>query len=216
VEEDEEELQRQAELLLGSCVETEEGYSIPAAVLTKSPRPVATRAIKKLAPGALSVHLEQIMLLCEENDPSAQIDIPDGTVRRVYEDILFTSGDMSIPDAVPLCEGLQNWGGWQIICLPAVCPPKAYVDRTQFYLREECYAIRSRREGDKLRLGKRPLKTLKKLMVEERVPRHLRSLVPVLEDCCGQTVAAGGFGPHREFLAQPGTHCLKIIIRKGE
>jgi len=216
VEEDEGELQRQAELLLDLCVETEEGYSIPATVLAEASRPVALRAIKRLAPGAMSVHLEQIMSLCRGSDPSAQIDIPGGIIRRVYDGLLFTTEDTPAPDAAPLREGTQNWGGWQITCVPAVCPPKAYVDRTEFYLREEAYTIRSRREGDELRLGKRPLKTLKKLMVEERVPRHVRKLVPVLENHAGTAAAAGGFGPHREFLAQPGTHCLKIIIRKGE
>jgi tRNA(Ile)-lysidine synthase len=216
VEEDERELQRQAELLLDSCVEREEGCSIPVSVLNNAPRPVALRAVKSLTTGAMSVHLEQILLLCEGKDPSAQIDIPGGRVCRVYDDLLFTTDDMPIPDAVPLHEGTQRWGRWEITCLPALCPPKAYVDRTEFYLRDEVYAIRSRREGDELRLGKRPLKTLKKLMVEERVPRHLRKFVPVLENHAGTAAAAGGFGPHCEFLAQPGTQCLKIIIRKGE
>jgi len=177
---------------------------------------VALRALSLLAPEARSVHLESMLALCEGDDPSASLNIPGGTVRRVYDGLLFTTEDTPAPDAAPLREGAQNWGGWQITCVPAVCPPKAYVDRTEFYLRDEAYTIRSRREGDELRLGKRPLKTLKKLMVEERVPRHVRKLVPVLEDYEGTAAAAGGFGPHREFLAQPGTHCLKIIIRKGE
>lgn len=216
VEEDERELQRQAELLLASCVETKEGCSISVTFLSQAPRCVALRAIKKLAPGTNSVHLEQIMLLCKGSDPSAQLDIPGGCVRRVYDDILFTTEYEAVPGDAELREGVQYWGDWEITCLPAVCPPKAYVDRTEFYLQNGGYTIRSRHEGDELRLGKRPLKTLKKLMVEERIPRHLRAFIPVLVDDRGQVAAAGGFGPHRELLALPGTHCLKIIIRKGE
>ena len=216
VEEDERELQRQAELLLKLCVESEEGCSISASVLNEAPRPVAVRAVKRLAPAAQAVHLEAIMALCGSGNPSAQIDVPGGRVRRVYGSLLFSCRERPVPREVPLREGEQCWGDWKIICTPAVCPAKAYVDRGCFYVREDEYVIRSRREGDALRLGKRPLKTLKKLMVEERVPCHLRPFVPVLEDSGGQAAAAGGFGPHRESLARPGDRCLNIIIQKGE
>ena len=214
--EDERELQRQAELLLECCAETEDGISVPAAVLVSAPRAVALRAVKQLAPAAQSVHLEGILALCRGTDPSAELDIPGGCVRRVYDILLFGAESVASPQPMPILEGTQNWGSWEIICTPAVCPPKAYVDRTRFYLRSGDYTVRSRREGDELRLGKRPLKSLKKLMVEEKVPRYLRHTVPVLEDKDGMVAAAGGFGPHFEALAQPGTQCSYIIIRKGE
>lgn len=214
--EDETELGRQAELLLAACVETEEGTSIPVSALTGAPRPIALRALKKLAPEARSVHLEGLLALCRSDVPSAKLDIPGGAVRRVYEDLLFTADPTQIPRPEALREGTQVWGGWRITCTPAVCPPKAYVDPTRFYLRSGPYLIRSRQEGDLLRLGSRPRKTIKKLMIEARVPRHLRSSVPVLADSAGQAAAAGGLGPHRETLAQPGTPCLQITIEKGE
>lgn len=214
--EDERELQRQAELLLECCTETEGGISVPIAVLVSAPRAVALRAVKQLVPAAQAVHLEGILALCHGTDPSAELDIPGGCVRRVYDDLLFGAESAAFPQPMPIREGTQNWGGWEIICTPAVCPMKAYVDRSRFYLRCGAYTVRSRKEGDELRLGKRPLKSLKKLMVEEKVPRYLRHTVPVLENENGAAAAVGGFGPHLEALAQPGTQCLYIIIRKGE
>lgn len=216
VREDEAELSRQAEFLLTQCAETEDGASIPTAVLTDAPRPIALRALRALAPEARSVHLDAILDLCGQDAPSAQLDFPGGTVRRVYGDLFFTTESQQVPAPVALREGTQNWGGWTIICTPAVCPAKAYVDRTCFYLRTEPYLIRSRQEGDALHLGKRPRKTVKKLMIEERIPRHLRSRVPILADTADRPAAAGGFGPHKDALAEPGSHCLKIIIHKGE
>ena len=214
--EDEAELQRQAELLAAQSTETEDGTSIPLSVLTAAPRPIALRALQIMAPGTQSTHLESMLALCQSGSPSACLDIPGGTVRRVYDTLLFTPQLDEVPLAAPLCEGAQIWGKWHITCTPSVCPPKAYVDRTHFYLRADSYCIRSRQEGDMIQLGNRPSKTLKKLMIEEQIPRHLRNSVPVLADSAGYPAAAGGLGPHRDALAVSGTQCLQIIIRKGE
>ena len=214
--EDNGELCRQAELLLDHCVKAEEGVAIPAAVLNDAPRPVALRALSILAPEARSVHLEGVLSLCQDSNPSARLDIPGGMVRRVYGNLLVTKPTAQAPQSERLREGSQSWGGWHITCTTDVCPPKAYVDPTCFYLRGDSYQIRSRQEGDVLRLGKRPLKTIKKLMIETKIPRYLRDRVPVLADSQNRAAAAGGLGPHREALAQPGSRCLKITIRKGE
>lgn len=211
---DEAELSRQAALLLSESRETAEGRLIPVSVLLDAPRALAFRALKQLAPEARAVHLEDMLALCRCEDPSARLDLPGGCVRRVYDELLFTAGSEAAPSPEPLREGSQIWGGWHISCIPAVCPPKAYVDSTCFYLRAGTYQIRPRQEGDALRLGMRPTKTIKKLMMEAKVPRHLRDCVPILADSENHAAAAGGFGPHRDALAQPGTHCLQIIVRK--
>lgn len=216
VGEDERELQRQAELLLEECVETEEGTSIPVSALLQAPRPIALRALKKLASGGQSVHLEELLALCGSDTPSARLDLPGGTVYRVYDRLLFAADTPPDPGPVPLREGEQDWCGWHITCTPAVCPAKAYVDSTLFYLKQRNYLIRSRREGDELKLGKRPTKTIKNLMIEAQIPRHLRSCVPVLADSSNRAAAAGGLGPHWEALALPGDPCLKITMQKGE
>ena len=215
VGEDDEELRRQAELLLVPCVETEEGYSIPVAALTGAPRPVALRALMSLAPGAQAVHLTQILALCQCSDPSARLDIPGCTVCRAYGNLLFLTNELHPPVPAQLQLGSQTWGGWHLTCTEEICPVKAYVSPEQFYVKIAPYLIRPRREGDLLQLGRRPRKTVKKLMIEHRIPRHLRSCVPVLEGPDG-CAAVGGLGPHWDALAQPGSRCLKITIRKGE
>lgn len=214
--EDEAELERQARQLLALTEETGEGTFLPVSALLSAPRPIALRALQALAPGARSVHLDAMLELCGHSSPSARLDLPGGAVCRVYDRLLFTLSPASAPEPAPLREGVQLWGAWRIVCTPAVCPQKSYVDRTCFYLREGSYRIRPRQTGDAIRLGSRPVKTLKKLMIEEQLPRHLRGLVPVLADCADRVAAAGGLGPHKDSLAEPGTHCLHIIIQKGE
>ena len=96
-----------------------------------------------------------------------------------------------------------------------MCPAKAYVSPAEFYLKPGAYLIRSRREGDRITLGKRPAKTVKKLMIEGRVPAARRGWVPVL--ALGERVAAvGGFGPDRECLAGPGEPAVHIILEAEE
>lgn len=213
---DEAELQRLSELLLAQSEDRDEGISIPLSALADAPRPIALRALRRLAPEARSVHLESILELCDRSGPSARLDIPGGTVRRVYDTLLFAPELERPPAPVPLCEGTHRWGRWHIVCTNAVCPPKAYVDPTRFYLRQGSYTVRSRWEGDVIRLGSRPAKTLKKLMVEERIPRHLRELVPVLAHGNGRPAAVGGFGPDKDALAVPGTACLRVNMYKGD
>ena len=94
-----------------------------------------------------------------------------------------------------------------------MCPGRAYVSPGEFYLRAGAYTVRARREGDRLRLGSRPEKTVKRLLSEGKVPRGERNLVPVLESG-GRAAALGGFGPDAGFLAETGQQCLHIILTK--
>lgn len=213
--EDEEELSRQGRELAALAEETAEGLSIPAAAIANVSRPIALRALMELLESADARHLEQVLALCGGADPSGQIHLPGCTVRRVYDRLVISASDEGeCPQPVPVTPGETRWGDWVITCENTLCPTKAYVSREEFYLQPGSYLIRSRREGDQVRLGNRPNKTIKKLMIDERVPRHLRNLVPVL---AGQEVAAvGGFGPHREALAEAGKACFHIIMRKEE
>ena len=68
--------------------------------------------------------------------------------------------------------------------------------------RPEAYLVRPRREGDRLTLGRRPEKTVKKLMIEGKVPARRRARVPVLA-LGGRAAAVGGLGPEKDCLAAP-------------
>ena len=215
--EDDRELERQAEALLSLCQETEEGVSLPVSALAGAPRPIALRALRRLVPGARAVHLEGLLALCGSGRSSGELDLPCICARRTYDRLVLSDADAPAPPApAPLREGITLWGGWRVTCAPALCPVKAYTGPGEFYLKPGSYLIRSRREGDEIKLGRRPQKTVKKLMIEGRVPRYERAGVPVLTDSRGSMAAVGGFGPHLDALAQPGTDCLHITIRKGE
>lgn len=218
--EDEEELSRQAAPLAAEGLDIPDGVALPVRVLRDAPRPLALRAcaltLDRAGLGGEAVHLESVLALARGDDPSARVCVPGGSVGRQYELLVFSPGADGLPPApAKLREGEQSWGGWSITCVPAPCPAKAYVSPWEFYLRPGEYLIRPRREGDRLTLGKRPGKTVKKLMIEGKIPARRRERVPVL--ALGDRAAAvGGLGPERECLAAPGAPALHIILKAEE
>ena len=216
--EDEEELTRQAARLAGQGLDIPEGAAITAQMLTEAPKPLALRACAMLAErvglGVESVHLEDVLALAGADGPSARLDLPGGHVRREYALLVFSAApEPEPPLPAELREGPNRWGGWRIFCQPAVCPEKAYVSPGEFYLREGSLLARARREGDAVKLGRRPRKTVKKLMIEARIPAARRGVTPVLE-LDGAVAAVGGFGPDAECLAGPGGPAVHIILKE--
>lgn len=218
--EDGAELDRQGQELAAQAEQTADGVTIPLHTLCAAPRSVALRAVFRLTEqvggSCDAAHGQRVLELCGGDRPSGQLELPGCTVRRVYDRLEFAPpGQRVTPEPIPLKDGENRWGDWVIRCEPSLCPTRAYVSREEFYLKKGSYLIRSRREGDGLRLGKRPNKTVKKLMIEEQIPTHLRPRIPILEGE-GTAAAAGGLGPHVGALAEPGEACLHITVRKGE
>lgn len=213
--EDEELLSSLAEELLTGAEFRAGRAALPAETLKNAPRPLAVRACAMLARqaglGMGAVHLEAALALCAAEDPSARVSVPGGLVRREYDKLVFCRDEADAPPApVPLGERV-SWGNWVITCRETVCPEKAYRAPTSFFLRPGEYTLRSRREGDEVKLGKRPRKSVKKLMIEAKIPAQERVRVPVL-DCGGRPAALGGFGPDAGYLAEPGAPALHITM----
>jgi tRNA(Ile)-lysidine synthase len=87
------------------------------------------------------------------------------------------------------------------------------------YLRLEALSgaltLRPRRAGDVLALPGRRSKSLKKLMIEEKIPRRDRERIPVL-DAGGELAAVAGLGPHRAYAAKPGEPTLALRFQRDK
>jgi tRNA(Ile)-lysidine synthetase-like protein len=156
--------------------------------------------------------LEGVLALAAGDDPSARLDLPVGAVYRAYDRLVLTKETVETPAPMAVTEGTACWGRWTVRCERSVCPGKAYLSRREFHLLPGGYVIRARQTGDKLKLGSRPVKTVKKLLIDEKVPALSRGFVPVLADSQGGVAALGGFGPDWAHLAQPGQPSLHIIL----
>ena len=75
--------------------------------------------------------------------------------------------------------------------------------------------IRTRREGDFLRLKGRPLKPLRKLMNELHIPSEKRDLYPIIADESG-VICAVGIGVDERVSADNGSKNLIIINAEGK
>ena len=221
---DEEELSRQGLALCEQALDIPEGLAVPARVFAEAPQPLAVRAVRLLLArlsggdtGCTAAHLEAAAELCRGADPSARTDLPGGiTVRRQYELLVLTrEAEQGPPPPLPLALGENRWGDWTVRCEEALCPGKAYVSPAEFYLKPGEYLIRPRQAGDRVTLGPRPTRTVKRLMIDRKIPAHRREHIPILA-LEGRAAAVGGFGPDRECLAEPGEPALHIILQAKE
>ncbi len=204
----------------------EDGMVIPNGAIAMSPRAVSKRALLRIleeieAPAPGHVHLNGILAIAQGSDPSAALHLPGGVlVQRVYNDLLIAWDYQNEPlpplEPAPLnLEGVTLVTGtnWESRCERAICPTVA--EEGVFYLQAQGITgqilLRARQTGDQIALPGRSRKTIKKLMIEEKVPRRIRERIPVLADDLG-VLALGGFGPHRDRLASPGQEALAIRL----
>ncbi len=217
----------QARELADRAVPREGGLAIDAAVIAAAPDPIASRCLRLLL-GRLwggdqncsSAHLSALLKLCRGDDPSAEIYLPHGTnARRSYDCLLLIPrlGPIPLEEGPLSLPGRLDRGPWHI-----ACTREDYCGQPQgpwdFWLHREAapvLEIRARRAGDRLTPPGRLGKTVKKWMIEEKLPRFQRGVLPVF-DCGGRIAAVAGLGPDRIFAAREGKSAWHITVSNIE
>ncbi len=222
-------LLREDEALLSDLAEgavTQKGgeslLSVPE--LLSLPGPLAGRALRQ-ALGAFGVrpeekHVAALLSLAAAENPSARLDLPGGlTARRQYDRLLI--GPM--PAAAELPERVLPFGQWtelpernlRVFWGEVQESMKIHGKFTTFFFKKAgiCgnMTVRSRREGDVLRLPGRPGKSLKKWMIQEKLPAAERPGVPVFADGSG-VLAVPGIGADERAAAAPETADSVLVI----
>ena len=213
--------------LADRAVPRDGGLAIDAAAVAAAPDPIASRALRLLL-GRLwegdqncsAAHLNALLRLCRGDDPSGEAHLPRGTdARRAYDKLLLVPRLGPIPleeGPLPLPGGL-DCGPWHISCAR-----EDYRGQPQgswdFWLDREAapaLRLRARSTGDRLTPPGRLGKTVKKWMIEEKIPRFGRDALPVF-DCGGQVAAVAGLGPDRAFAAREGRSAWHITVSNIE
>lgn len=199
------------------------GLVLPADAIARSPDPIAVRAVSALL-GRLgehqyrSAHLLSVVDLARSGHPSGSVDLPHGiTARRAYgllvlEPSAAESGWTPVPLNVPGETPLPQLG-WKLVCRPAQAPAEPPTDPFVCYLDPSVLdgplTVRPRETGDCITLPGRPHKSVKKLLIDAKVPRADRERLPVVADRRGP-VWLGGFGPDATRLAAPDAPALEL------
>jgi len=228
--EDEAFLEAQAAALFRRARRAEDGMVIEASVLSGAPRALGARIVRRMleeieAPIPGYVHLNGILIIAAGADPAAAMHLPGGVlVQRVYADLLIAWDYLNEPlpplEAVEVNrDGETTLGDWCLRCREVICPIEPQSTAEHLYLAAEtlegALQLRARQTGDELALCGRRRKSLKKLMIEEKIPRRDRERIPVLADGKG-VLFVTGFGADRSRLALPGDRAYEITLTQKE
>lgn len=175
-------LNAQAAQLLMIARTCDGGILMEAKFLAGRPFPIASRAVRQMLTRITGktefrqAHLQAVLDLVASPDPSGEVSLPYGvTARRLYRDLLLTVNTGPGPmEAMPLREGENRAGEWTV----TVTGPA------------EGLVLRKREPGDGIRLPKQARKSLKKLLIEKKIPRCQRDGLPVAADGDGPLAVA--------------------------
>lgn len=205
----------------------EDDLVIEAHYIADLPAALAPRAVRRLlermGDGAVdcsAAHLNGIAELCRGDDPSAVLCLPHGRLaQRIYRELLLTTQTDPLP---PLTPTPLNFHGvtapensrYTCRCERAVCPPRP--EPGVWYFRADALGpealLRPRQTGDALSLpGRGGTKTVKKWLIEDKIPRRFREQLPVLADA-GGPAALAGFGPEESRLARTGEDAWAVAF----
>lgn len=229
---DEAYLNAQAAKAVAMAQVSEYGVTVFASALARLPEAVAIRAARRLLTmarngesGCTAAHLQAVVALARGTDPSAQVDLPGGIAAwRNYHTLTIGRKEetVSAEDQVLLpMPGAIPWGRMGTLsCVREQAPEKIQKNPALFYVScdtiQGAVAVRTRMPGDVLpAAGRKGTKTVKKWMIENRVPRLLRDHLPVLEDQAG-IVAVFGVGVSARCAAKPGEEAWRVALLPEE
>ena len=198
-------------------------------LLAAQPVPVRKRAIRQYlsvirAPKLSASHIDAVDALLTAPCPSARCDLP-GAYAAVREYDALTLSPKAEPEgfsALPLRDGLRVFipeAKLEIAVTHTLCPEKNEKSLFSWYLNrdridENSLCVRSRMPGDRLHLPGGE-KSLKKLLIDKKIPARQRALLPVIADSAGViAVCSLGIDPLR--TARPGEDSICITIKKEE
>lgn len=216
---DNEFLEAQAAAIAAEAVLAEGEIFLPAEQLAGLPEALSNRVVQQLAEKLdeavvlSAAHREAVLALCRSGSPSGECPLPGKlTARRVYGRLVLSKGETAGSFApVYLRPGEKvRIGDRELACERAVCPGGKFNQPDEFYLKAAgALLLRPRGTGDAITLPGRDRKTVKKLLIDSKIPRNRREMIAVFE-ADGQLAGLDGFGADRAFLPEPGEACWKI------
>lgn len=202
---------------------TEDGWSCEAlrALQPALRRRVLLSLLQQLPLSApRSCYVEALEHLLDSGRPSARCALPEGWIaRREYGNIRLVREELPVKWAprrltIPGDTEISEIG-WKIRAVVTESSSISQKNLNTFALRYDMIAadgwrVRPRQTGDTLLLASGH-RTLKRLMIDRRMPAHLRDRCPVVV-CGGQIAAVPGLACSAAFAPQPGLPVLVLTL----
>lgn len=180
---------------------------ISAEGLLSLPAPVAARALRLWLGEDLSQErIGALLSLCAAG-PSARLDLPGRRVYRRYDILTLTSPEAnSLPlrELQPGKETPLPEAGLAVMC--RVCSPGSEIQTSFNIFSFSCanicgkLTVACREPGDSIRLlGRAGTRSVKKLLMEQKIPREARNSVPLIRDEAGVLAVYGAGQSERAF-----------------
>lgn len=215
-------LRRQTEeALLPVLRKTREGVSVPAPALTQLPEALKPRGVQLLLEQLegdvilSAVHRQAVLDLAAGGNPSGQVPLPQGLLARRRYELLILSHQMQEgerePEAWLSLPGRLEWRG-QLITAEAAVYQGESQERFSFWLKLDGnrLLVRARRTGDEFTPMGRRRKSLKRWLIQEKIPRQSRDSIPVLEQD-GTICGVPGLGADCSAHPSPGEAAWHIV-----
>jgi len=184
---------------------------------------VVSLAVRASGGAADWVHVQRVLDIAAGSDPSAMGQMRGGVVvRRVYDRLVFES-DLDeafsfLPVVLPE-EGMVRVSETGMVIAVRIGNVKILQTKQKFCFQRSriCgkITVRPRQAGDVIRLaGRNGTKTVKKCMIEEKIPARERGGWPIFADESG-VIAVYGVGVAERVRPVPGEEMLIITVEEG-
>ncbi|MCQ2419260.1 MAG: tRNA lysidine(34) synthetase TilS [Clostridia bacterium] len=215
---DEEDLRVQARAALDAC-HSKNGYSVP--MLRSYPKSVLSRAMRLIlkqygVKNATSTHVEALVGLILSNDPSASVNLPEDLIAfREYDSLLFHQrGELRALLARELAIGMLDLPEAHLRVFVSPADVQLHTPEVFTVSPKGKLFVRSREVGDKLTLSG-GTKSLKKRMIDRKIPKPARDLIPVLCDEEG-LLGVWSFGEDKKRICPQGSLTVRFTPMEEE
>lgn len=166
--------------------------------LKQMPNPILNRTLENFLKKSgvqepENAHIAMARALVYSRNPSAKASFPGGvTISRVYDRLVVQKPEAA-PETVELsCPGMAEFGNWRVFCEPSL--EIVNTADTITVIPQGKMILCSRQSGDSIRL-KSGSRSLKKWMIDRKIPAAERDGIPVLRDEIG-ILGVPGMGVH--------------------
>ena len=201
------------------CDETENTIKIPISIMREAENVVESSMIqlmhKRVGGKSMlsSRHIDSVRRIIDGDSPSARVYLPEVMVKREYENLVFSSSELNREEKPKIIKIGQKvkFGLWETEIVSGKCPSALWIDSSKI-----CgdLVLRSRREGEQIYIGGHH-KSLKKLMIDKKIPKDHRDSYPVLSDG-DNIVAVAGIGKDMNYNAESCDNVISVIFRRIE